>query len=107
MNQPIPKDPHVETAPGSSNALSSNPEKPESQPAGYTAKVTHQQWGYWIWQITLSRGSHHFVVRPFARIGNEFGRVLGRMEITTTLKQAHEIGEKFKQAVIEEGYAVD
>jgi hypothetical protein len=33
--------------------------------------------------------------------------ILRRMEIAQTLEQARQIGQKFKQAVVEEGYAVE
>jgi hypothetical protein len=79
-----------------------------NQPAGYTLEVVERGLGYIVWKIVLVRGSHHFCVSPLVRADwKHKGVLVGRMEIAHSLPEARVIGEKFKQAAIEEGYAVE
>ncbi len=75
---------------------------------GYTAEVVEEKPGYLIWKIILARGGHHFCVSPLVRLDPQNRGILHQMEIAQSLEQARAIGQKFKQAVIEEGhYAVE
>ena len=78
-----------------------------NRPAGYTAEVAEEKPGYIIWKTILERGGHHFCVSPLVRLDPQNRGILRQMEIAQTLEQARQIGQKFKQVAVEEGYAVE
>jgi hypothetical protein len=82
--------------------------KTSDQRAGYTIEVVERSAGYIIMQVTLARGSRHFCVQPLVRVdARNRGIITSQMAIAHSLAQARVIGQKFKEAVIREGYAVE
>jgi hypothetical protein len=78
------------------------------QQPGYTIEIVERSAGYIIMQVTLARGSRHFCVQPLVRVDPQNRAIItSQMAIAHSLAQARAIGQKFKQAVVEEGYAVD
>jgi hypothetical protein len=78
------------------------------QPAPYTVDELERKPGYIIYQITLARGGRHFCIKPLVRFdAQNMATIRGQMSLAHSLAQARAIGQKFKQAAIEEGYAVE
>jgi hypothetical protein len=78
-----------------------------NQQSGYTAEVAERKPGYFIWKVTLSRGSSYFVVRPFVRLDEKYGDFLYPIEVAETLEQARSIGETLKEEARKAGHEVE
>jgi hypothetical protein len=78
-----------------------------NQQSGYISEVVEEKPGYIIWKIILTRGAHHFCVSPLVRVDPQNRGILRQMEIAQSLEQARQVGQKFKEAAIEDGYAVE
>jgi hypothetical protein len=99
MSEPVPKDPHVETAGTQGKSILANPEKPENPETGYTAKIIEYGPSYLIWELRAG-GRELYVLRASERDSKGFYYIsTERIHQFSDLQLAKEAAAKIKGVI--------